>query len=148
MRTKFAAIAFAGAAVCGAFADNRIQEWGQQHVEGSEYRILSRPHYGDYAVEIIANTHPQYPWKFEAYDSLTLEEGDIDSITIAAGPAVTGIDLRIEPDPSSGRSFGAAHVKHIDLLTNGDPRNCLTTLLVRYEYGDAAQGAKHQRSFS
>jgi hypothetical protein len=137
MRIRVVAIALAGAAACAALGDNVIREWGQ-HEEYAEYVVLEREGYGDYAVVILSNNEPVKPWKFEAWDTASWTEGDIDSITIAPGRTVTGIDLRIEPDPSSGHAtaYGAANLKHLDVVTNGDASNWLTTLLLKYDYGD------------
>jgi hypothetical protein len=140
VKTRIAATVLASAAACAGFAENVIREWSGQHVEEVEYHRVYQEGYGFRAVQIVSNPHPEVPWKFEAYDSATLQEGDIWSITIAPDRSVTGIDLRIVPDPTSGRSFGAANVKQIDLVTNGDAGNWLTTLLLRHDYGDATDG--------
>jgi hypothetical protein len=125
-----------GAASGLATAENVIREWGG-HASPSEYQIINNAY-----VEIY-EAGQAHPWKFEAWDTATGEEGVIDSITIVSDNPLTGIDLRIAPDPHSpygAHDYGAANVKWIDLMTNGDPGNWLTTLLLKYDYGDATDG--------
>jgi hypothetical protein len=144
MRTRFAAIALIGAALSAAFGENVIRQWGeQQHIEDVEYRRVYLEGYGYRAVEIIENLNPDLPWRFEAWDTQAGEEGVIASITIVSPEPVSGLDLRIAPDPDSPygtHPYGAANMKQIDLVTNGDAGNWLTTLLLKYDYGDATQG--------
>jgi hypothetical protein len=144
MMRRVTAVVLAGVGLCAAFGENVIRQWGEdQHVEDVEYRRLYRVGYGWYAIEILDNLNPDLPWRFEAWDTATAEEGVIDWITIVSEEPVSGIDLRIAPDPASPygtHSYGAGNVKQIDLVTNGDPGNWLTTLLLKYDYGDATQG--------
>jgi hypothetical protein len=134
---------FLGTACSVAGAVNVILEWGG-HTSGEggspmEYRIFED------RVEIYGEAGQPHPWKFEAWDTHAATEGDIDSITIVSAEPRSGIDLRIAPNPDSewgAHPYGASNVKRIDLLTNGHPSNCLTTLLLRNNYGDAADGDK------
>lgn len=133
-----------GVACSVASAANVIREWGQ-HSSPDEYEIFDNLY-----VVIHCQAGQPHPWKFEAWDTETGTEGIIESITIAPQP-VSGIDLRIAPDPASewgAHSYGARNLKQLDLITNGDQGNWLTALVLRYDYGDATDGAQGKRSFS
>ena len=79
MRTKWMTCVLIGACSFTSLAANRIREWGGHAV--TDYRI-EQLGVDDVGVVILANTQPELPWKFEAYDSVTDMPGDIEYIRI------------------------------------------------------------------
>jgi hypothetical protein len=119
MKPRIAALVLAGGAVASAAALNKIVEWGG-HVQDEDYSIRSNPEYGDYAVLITGNPHPETPWKFRAYDDETRGLGFIQYIEIESG-AIGSIHLSVVG--LWPHAPGATWLGSVDLATHGDPEN-------------------------
>ncbi len=126
MNIRVTALVLVGLAASCASALNVIQEWGG-HVLGQDYQIDWRPDTGDYGVRILANPHPEIPWKFEAFDADTHAPGDIDYIRIDEGVTVGGIRLSVVGSIPA-HEYGARDLKAINLTTNGTGTNTIVDI--------------------
>ena len=105
-----------------ADATNVIREWGGH--SPAEYRIDTDPPFGDLGVRILANTQPELPWKFEAYDSVSGAPGDIDYIRIDPGVTVADLQLSVIGEPPL-HEYGAENLDLLDLVEHGTCGNLI-----------------------
>lgn len=116
----------------GAFGANWIREWSGHYIENVDYRIRQDL----MEIVLLANSDPNIPWRFEAYDDVTGEPGVINDIRIEPTGPVGVIRLDIIGDPTLDHVYGAAHVKRIDLVTNADASNSLELLDITQDLGE------------
>jgi hypothetical protein len=118
-----------------ALAGNLIREWGGH--DSGDYEIVS---FGgnDVEVRIHGNTQPQLLWKFEAFDSVTLEPGYINYITIDSSEPLADIHLSVIGNPADVPYpyHGAAALKSLNLIDNGDDTNRIEQLDITGDYGE------------
>jgi hypothetical protein len=119
----------AATAISVANARNVIREWGG-HDPNQFFVEISLLNGDDIAVHILANSQPELPWKFEAFNSVTQQPGYINSITIEPGRTLGGIHLSVigNGNENPPHKHGAAQLKALDLVTNGDGTNVLGTI--------------------
>jgi len=106
VKRLFAAVS---ATMCAgaALGANFIRQWNSA-IDPSKYTISQVQR------TITIHAGDTETFKFEAFDDVTGDPGDIDAIVIdqdGAGP----VNLMVFGDPSAGRLDGARHVKKIDL---------------------------------
>ncbi len=120
-------------AVSIANARNVITEWSTDHADDYIIDQQQVPPYDDYRVVILANSHPEKVWKFQAWNDVEDVPGYINYIKIKDGPTIGGIQLSVVGQPP--RLWGAGHLDSLDLLTNGDDTNTIDTIRISADYG-------------
>lgn len=140
MNGRIAAAVLAAATVQLASGTNVIREFGGH--DPIEFVIDIDLGTGDHlGVRILANTQPELPWKFEAYDGADPSQapGYINYIRIADGVSVGDIHLSVVGDVNHSPPHyrGAAAVKALDLWTNSLPGhpNTVDTLDITADLG-------------
>jgi len=136
MERRIAASVMVGLLACAANGGNVILQWGPH--DPNDYEIV---HSGDddVGVHIFANTDPNDPLMFQAYDGNDpWIPGDINYIDIQSTVPVGGLHVSVIPDPGTGRPRGARHLKSLDLATHGDGTNVLDQIDVMGDVGAIA----------
>lgn len=114
-----------------AAATNVINEWGG-HSPG-DY-VIEQIGPDDVGVVIFANTQPELPWKFEAYDSQANAPGDIDYIRIDPQVTVGNIELSVIGQPPL-RDYGAQNLDLLDIVKHGMSSNVLDVIEIAGDCG-------------
>lgn len=135
MRRVVAALTLALAELVAA--TNVIQEWGGVH-QPPEFEVVTVGG-EDVAVKIHSNAHPNDPWLFQAFDSVTHKPGYINYIKIETTTSVGNIHLSVIPDPNHFPPLlhGADALKSVDLVTHGSPTypNVIDEILISGDLG-------------
>jgi len=98
-----------------ALADRVIEQWNDSIMSS---KVSIDDGLGTILITGVASDTDEI-FSFEAYDDVTGDPADIDSITVDSGIGSGTVRIQIGPDPNSARTDGADNVGTID-LSNAD----------------------------